>query len=393
MTKLRKTKRALLALAIFLAAPVAYIGLACQGTSDGGSSVTTPVIEPETRAKLDDLPGYRFPEEMSYLSFPEWYTVYTSQDFADYIGRNYPSGFSYFRSVGEFWTSYCAVNSLVAPRYEFSLGTHLMIYVIGIGHTVEYLVKGIYENTIGRLSEFVAPSPPTGEDLFARKYAHDYGQWLNTVPWYEFAFAERLHEFWKMVPFAGPGPVRKAERRFAVSAELGVKGAVGWLMRGGTDTAYEPAPLEIYALMRGLPPRHGADRPAHRAGRVLPGREPAGQIPALSALHRDRAEAQRHRRQLPGDRRQQQHPDLAQSAGELDAARRRAADSVRDKESRRPGGQTRRFVRSGGDPERCRAQARPEWRAARACLRLLTRFGAKSLSAKSFHFARMRAEA
>jgi len=253
MTKLRKTKRALLALAIFLAAPVAYIGLACQGTSDGGSSVTTPVIEPETRAKLDDLPGYRFPEEMSYLSFPEWYTVYTSQDFADYIGRNYPSGFSYFRSVGEFWTSYCAVNSLVAPRYEFSLGTHLMIYVIGIGHTVEYLVKGIYENTIGRLSEFVAPSPPTGEDLFARKYAHDYGQWLNTVPWYEFAFAERLHEFWKMVPFAGPGPVRKAERRFAVSAELGVKGAVGWLMRGGTDTAYEPAPLEIYALMRGLP--------------------------------------------------------------------------------------------------------------------------------------------
>lgn len=253
MAKLRKTKRALLALAIFLAAPVAYIGLACQGSSDGGSSVTMPVIEPETRAKLDDLPGYRVAGERSYLTFPEWYVAYTSQDFADYISRNYPSGFSYFRSVGDFWTSYCAVNSLVAPRYESSFGTHLMIYATGISHTAEYLIKGLYENTIGRVSEYFAPSPPTAEDLFARKYATDYGQWLNTVPWYDFAFAERLRELWNSVPFAGPGPVRKAERRFAVSAELGVKGGIGWLMRGGSDAAYAPAQLEIYALMRGLP--------------------------------------------------------------------------------------------------------------------------------------------
>lgn len=253
MTKLRKTKRALLALAIFLAAPAAYIGLACQGASDGGSSVTAPVIGPETRAKLDSLPNYRLPEDRSYLSFPGWYIVYTSQDFAAFIDRNYPSGFSYFRSVGEFWTSYCAVSSLVAPRYEFSFGAHLRNYAIGVGHTSEYLLKGIYENTIGRLSEFFAPSPPTAEDLFARKYAYDYGQWLNTVPWYDFAFAERLNEFWNTVPFAGPDRVRKAERRFAISAELTVKGGIGWLMRGGTDAVYEPAPSEIYALMRGLP--------------------------------------------------------------------------------------------------------------------------------------------
>lgn len=253
MAKLRKTKWALLAFAIFLAAPIAYIGIGCQGASDAGSSVTMPVIEPETRAKLDDLPGYRFPEEKSYLTFPEWYIVYTSQDYANYIARNYPSGFGYFRSVSEFWTSYCAVNRLVAPRYDFNAGTHLMIYVIGISHTVEYLIKGLYENTIGRVSEFFAPTPATDEDLFARKYAHDYGQWLNTVPWYDFAFAERLSEFWNTVPFAGPGPVRKAERRFATSAELGVKAAYGWLISGGTETVYEPAQLEIYALMRGLP--------------------------------------------------------------------------------------------------------------------------------------------
>jgi hypothetical protein len=253
MAKLRKTKRALLALAIFLAAPALYIGIGCRGSSDIGSTVTVPMVDPEARAKVDAVPNYRFPEEKSYLTFPEWYIVYTSQDFAGYTAENTPSGFGYFRSAGEFWTSYCAVNQWVTPRYEFNFGTHLMIYVIGISHTVEYVIKGIYENTIGRLSELFAPTPPTPEDLFARQYAYDYGQWLNTVPWYDFAFAERLAAFWDTIPFSGPGPVRKGERRFAISAELGVKAAYGWLIKGSSETVYEPAQLEIHALMRGLP--------------------------------------------------------------------------------------------------------------------------------------------
>src|SRR5689334_5832439 len=142
MAKLRKTKWAILALVVFLAAPIVYIGIGCQGNSDAGSNATAPVIAPETRTRLDELEGYRLPEEKSFLTFPEWYIVYTSQDFANFIARYYPSGFAYFRSASEFWTSYCAVNRLVAPRYDFNAGTHLMIYVIGISHTVEYVIKG-----------------------------------------------------------------------------------------------------------------------------------------------------------------------------------------------------------------------------------------------------------
>src|SRR5215510_9659053 len=99
MAKLRKTKRVLLALAIFLASPALYLFLGCRGSSDVGSTVTVPVIDPEGRAKVDALPDYRFPEEKSYLSFPEWYVVYTSQDFARFIAKTYPSGFGYFRSA------------------------------------------------------------------------------------------------------------------------------------------------------------------------------------------------------------------------------------------------------------------------------------------------------
>ena len=253
MAKLRKTKRLLLALAIFLAVPALYIGVGCRGSSDIGSTVTVPVIDPEARAKVDALPNYRLAEEKSYLTFPEWYIAYSSQDFAGFVSKAYPSGFSYFRSAGEFWTSYCAVNRWVMPRYDFSFGTQLMIFLSGIGHTVDYLIAGIYENTIGRLSELYAPSPLTPEDLFERQYANDYAQWLNSVPWYDFAFGERLKQFWETVPFSGPGPVRKAERRFAISADLAVKTAFGFVGKSASEIINAPAEPSIYALMRGLP--------------------------------------------------------------------------------------------------------------------------------------------
>ncbi len=253
MAKLRKTKWILAALAVFLLTPALYIGVGCRGASDVGSSVTEPMIDPETRAKIDSVPNYHFPEEKSYLSFPGWYIVYTAQDYASFIAKAYPSGFGFFRSVGDFWTSYCAASQLVRPRYEINFGTHLRIYATGIGHTAEYLIEGIYENTVGRLSEAYAPEQSTAEDLFAQKYAYDYGQWLNTVPWYDFAFAERLHDLWANVPSSGPGRFRKWERRLGLSTELAVKAACAWLVTGGSETVYEPAQAEIHALMRGVP--------------------------------------------------------------------------------------------------------------------------------------------
>jgi hypothetical protein len=252
MAKLRKTKWTILALAILLAAPALYIGVGCRGSSDVGSSMTVPVIDPEARDKVDALPDYRFPEQKSYLAFPQWYLVYASQDYASYIDKDYPSGFGYFASIGDFWSSYCAVNQWVKPRYEVSLGTRLMIYAIGISHTVEYGVKGLYENSIGRLSERFAPTPPAQEDLFARKYAYDYGRWLGTVPWYEFDFGGHLVRLWEKVPFAGPGRFRKAERRFAISVDLAVKQAFAWLVKGGSGMADEPPVSDIHVLMRGL---------------------------------------------------------------------------------------------------------------------------------------------
>ncbi|MGE3831121.1 MAG: hypothetical protein AB7F76_09025 [Parvibaculaceae bacterium] len=250
---MRRLAKILLVLIVILAIPVLYIGIGCQGDAGEGNTVTAPLISAEARAAADAMPNYRRDEEQAYLTFPERYVVYTSQDYARFIDQRYPSGFSFFTSAGEFWTSYCSVNRHVAPRYAFNAGTHVMIYVIGISHSVEYVVQGFYENTIGRLSEMFAPDPPAAEDLFARMLAKEYGDFLNTIPWYDYPFASRLMELWDNVAFSGDGQVRKIERRFALSFELLVKAGYGFLIKSGRESVYEPEDLEIHALMRHVP--------------------------------------------------------------------------------------------------------------------------------------------
>ena len=120
----------------------------------------------------------------------------------------------------------------------------MMLGVIGTSFTVEYLVKGIYEKTIGRLAEWLS-SNDTPEDAFAARTAREYGTFMHTVPWYEFPFGSKLVALWRETPFWGPHFLRKLERRVALSAEYGTKAAYGWLMGLATGAAYAPEDLEI----------------------------------------------------------------------------------------------------------------------------------------------------
>ena len=74
--------------------------------------------------------------------------------------------------------------------YPFSTGNHLMLGIIGSSFSIEYALKGLYENTVGRATEWIA-GHDTPEDAFARRTAAEYGTFMHTVPWYEFPFASR----------------------------------------------------------------------------------------------------------------------------------------------------------------------------------------------------------
>jgi FAD/FMN-containing dehydrogenase len=206
----------------------------------------------EVRIALDSVPGYARKEASEYLTHPEWDLVYGSEAYARWLeaGKR-PSGFPYVGSVGTFWRSYAGTYAAAKSRYDVDAGTHVMLNVIGVSTAIEYGLKGLYENTIGRLFELNMPDGGTAEDRYAAKVAREYATLISTKGWYEFSFMRAFRGLWREVPLGGPGLLRKWERRFALSAEYLVKAAYASLIGAGTATGYAPDELTRHVVAVG----------------------------------------------------------------------------------------------------------------------------------------------
>lgn len=245
---LRRLARAAL-LAVLAAAvwSVLFIGVRCYS----GSS-QSQVLPPEVERASAGLNGYRRDEASTFLTLPEWYIVYNTEELARFTGGQSPASFPYLGSIRQFWRYYGGACEATKAVYPFSAGNHLMLAVIGSSFTLEYAVKGLYENTLGRLTEWIS-GRDTPEDAFAHKTAVEYGAFMHTVPWYEFPFIGRLAQLWRDVPMRGPHFVRKWERRLSLTAEYGAKGVYGWLIGLGSSATYGAEDLRIHAWIENAP--------------------------------------------------------------------------------------------------------------------------------------------
>jgi hypothetical protein len=185
-------------------------------------------------------------ESATFLTLPEWYIVYNAEEYATFTTSNSPTGFPYGRSITQYWRYYGAACAATKGRYPFSGGNHMMLAVIGSSFSIEYALKGLYENTAGRLSEMIR-GHATPEDALAHATAVEYGAFMHTVPWYEFPFASKLSTLWRSTPMRGPNVLRKWERRVALTAEYGVKSIYAWLIGLGTHAAYDAVQPTIEA--------------------------------------------------------------------------------------------------------------------------------------------------
>jgi hypothetical protein len=192
----------------------------------------------EVQISLDSLRGYARDESAELITHPEWDLVYSSDAYARWLAAGKrPSGFPYMGSIGTFWRAYQHTWLAGRNRYSFPIGKHVMLGVIGVSTAIEYGLKGVYENTIGRLCELDMPRGGTDEDRYAAEVAKRYVDLIEQRGWYEFGFADALRGLWSL-PTSGPGPVRKWERRFALSAEYGIKALYATLIGFGTQSAY-----------------------------------------------------------------------------------------------------------------------------------------------------------
>lgn len=188
------------------------------------------------------------PEVSTYLSYPEWFIVYSSDEYAQFLSKNKPSHFPYFGSISQYWSNYCKVFAITKAKDEFDAGDHLMLFVIGYSYTAEMSIKGVYENTVGRITELFGTYPATSEDLYADHIAIDYVEFIRLRPWYEYNFSWALKGLWTDTNFFGRNFVRKIERKIILSLEYLAKTVYGKLIGLGSHSVYGIASTETYVV-------------------------------------------------------------------------------------------------------------------------------------------------
>lgn len=232
----------------------------------------SPELDSEIRSGIEQsskiilLSGeekYQRSEESTFLTLPEWFIVYSAREYADFVEqKNSPSGFPYFRSITQYWENYCSVTALTHKEYGFNMGNHVMLFVIGNSFTAEYAMKGLYENTFGRVTEWISTSAFTEEDAYASQVSREYALFLDHTPFYSFPYAKKLQGLWTETSFFGDEFLRKWERRFSLTLEYGIKSLYSSFIRSATGAAYAPTDDEILLITSPLLPalQHSSDR-------------------------------------------------------------------------------------------------------------------------------------
>jgi hypothetical protein len=202
--------------------PIVYVETSCSAPLAGINS------GPAFQSRLPGTAGRR-PEAQTWLTYLEWSIVYSAETYGRYLAAgNRPSGFSHWREVTGFWSGLCAVNRASAAAGG-SGDYKVMLYTIGISFSAEMLVKAAYENTLGRLFEWIG-GWDSADDRYNAETWQRYAAFMHETPWYAFPFGQTLGGLWRT---DGSGhQIRHWERRLALSLEYGVKagyaGLIGW---------------------------------------------------------------------------------------------------------------------------------------------------------------------
>lgn len=179
------------------------------------------------------------PADQTFLTFPEWYLVFSPEEQADYFKNRTATTFPFISHTAQIWESYDVVNNQIKGKYPTNFGYHFMIWVIGTSASVEYTIKAFYETIIGRITD--TGYSVTEEDKLNAKFTSDYVRFIKDRPWYEFNFKSILKDLWSETPILGQHVFRKLERRYILTSELIVKFIYAKLIGLGTSQVYEAA--------------------------------------------------------------------------------------------------------------------------------------------------------
>lgn len=186
----------------------------------------------------------------TYLTFPEWYLVFSPEEYATFVEDRDPSDFPYWGHLGQYWGAYGHMYDETKDKYPFNGEYHTMLVVIGVSTTVEYAVRSVYETLVGRVFEESRRGGMTAEDRYGAVIARDYVDFLNGAPWFDYDYPQALKGLWTDCPTVGPDMLRKWERRYALSTEYLIKAMYAQMILAGTRASFEKPRMTTSVLVK-----------------------------------------------------------------------------------------------------------------------------------------------
>ena len=192
------------------------------------------------------------PFDNAYLAIPEWYIVYAADEYARVLAGGMPSQFDYSRANQEYWKELDYVTALTASSTNNNDDYKTVLSVIGWSFSVENIIKGLYENTIGRISEWCAGHTQVPEDRYAAKVAQEYATLIYDLPWYDFTYADSLKGLWHVhadSELSVGQNIRRAERRIFLSLEYSIKAVYSSAIAYATHSKFGVQDDVIFAIV------------------------------------------------------------------------------------------------------------------------------------------------
>ena len=209
-----------------------------------------PYLQNSVAHERENIKGYFRAEEQTVLTVPEWYLVFNPKEYAEFLesGKN-PSDFPFYRSIDEYWKLYDYSLKLASEAYPDNAEYKTMLQVIGVSVTMEYGVKMLYENSIGKFFSLFAEENSSNEERVINEAQRAYSNFIYHTAWYEFEFSHWIGEVWENTEPTKSSFMRKWERTLFFTLEFSFKAVYAQLIEWAAKASYE-APIEdIYALV------------------------------------------------------------------------------------------------------------------------------------------------
>lgn len=214
-----------------------------------------PFRKDPLRSIKETIPGYQRAEEQTVLTVPEWYLVFNPKEYSDFLeAGNNPSEFPFYASIDEYWKLYDRSIKLCEDAYPENAEYITMLQIIGVSVTLEYGLKLIYENTIGRVFSWFSEPQMSPEEQTIIEAQRAYSDFIYHTAWYEFGFWPWVKKVWAVDEENQGSTLRKYERTLFFTLEFAFKASYAQLLEVAAKSAYEEPVTTIYLRVNSSDP-------------------------------------------------------------------------------------------------------------------------------------------